>query len=73
MTEVSKRPAPLADPAYTAALSALENLGSDNDYAKLKKLQRHLEYISLQEEYIKDEQRYALLSPFFSCFVTNRR
>lgn len=28
-----------------------------DEYAVLKKLQRHLEYIQLQEEYIKDEQR----------------
>ncbi|KAJ3199021.1 26S proteasome regulatory subunit 6B, partial [Entophlyctis luteolus] len=26
-------------------------------YTKLKKLQRHLEFLSLQEEYIKDEQK----------------
>lgn len=30
---------------------------SSDEYAVLKKLQRHLEYIQLQEEYIKDEQR----------------
>ena len=29
-----------------------------DDYAALKKLQGQLEYIQLQEEYIKDEQRY---------------
>jgi len=29
----------------------------DDEYATLKKLQRQLEYIQLQEEYIKDEQR----------------
>jgi len=28
-----------------------------DEYATLKKLQRQLEYIQLQEEYIKDEQR----------------
>lgn len=31
--------------------------GSD-EYSTYKKLQRELEYINLQEEYIKDEQRY---------------
>jgi 26S proteasome regulatory subunit T3 len=31
-----------------------------DDYANLKKLQRQLEYIQLQEEYIKDEQRLVL-------------
>lgn len=30
---------------------------SSDEYATLKRLQRHLEYIKLQEEYIKDEQR----------------
>lgn len=29
----------------------------DDPYSRLKKLERHLEYINLQEEYIKDEQR----------------
>ena len=62
--------------------SVFKTLASDNEYATLKKLQRHLEYvflifgtpaacqsefptaylerryIKLQEEYIKDEQRY---------------
>lgn len=32
-------------------------LEGGDDYAALKKLQRQLEYIQLQEEYIKDEQR----------------
>lgn len=46
----------------TAAIPSIENFdgvatdGSD-DYNALKKLQRQLEYIHLQEEYIKDEQR----------------
>ncbi|BFZ59117.1 26S proteasome regulatory subunit 6B [Saitoella coloradoensis] len=30
---------------------------SEDLYTKLKKLQRHLEFLTLQEEYIKDEQR----------------
>lgn len=40
-------------------IDALEVPGNDNgdEYATLKRLQRHLEYIKLQEEYIKDEQR----------------
>lgn len=45
-TAVQRRPAAnnaFSDPAYTAALSALEGLGSDNDYAKLKRLQARLE------------------------------
>ncbi|PWY92409.1 26S proteasome subunit P45 [Aspergillus heteromorphus CBS 117.55] len=42
-------------------IDSLEGTGSDggDEYATLKKLQRHLEYIQLQEEYIKDEQRQA--------------
>ncbi|KAK5709225.1 26S proteasome regulatory subunit 6B, partial [Elasticomyces elasticus] len=40
-------------------IDSLEGTGSDggDEYATLKRLQRHLEYIHLQEEYIKDEQR----------------
>lgn len=40
-------------------IDSLEGSGNDNndEYATLKRLQRHLEYIKLQEEYIKDEQR----------------
>lgn len=34
-----------------------------DEYATLKKLQRHLEYIQLQEEYIKDEQRHVPNQP----------
>ena len=37
-------------------IEGLSSQGAD-EYATLKKLQRHLEYIQLQEEYIKDEQR----------------
>lgn len=40
-------------------IDSLEGSGGDSndEYATLKRLQRHLEYINLQEEYIKDEQR----------------
>ena len=51
-----KKPAPSAIPN----LDSLEDLGEDtsnDEYSTLKKLQRHLEYLNLQEEYIKDEQR----------------
>jgi len=34
-----------------------------DEYLTLKRLQRQLEYIQLQEEYIKDEQRYYQPSP----------
>ncbi|KAI5294257.1 26S proteasome regulatory subunit 6B [Ascosphaera atra] len=54
----SKGPAPAADPI--PAFKTLEFGGDETNedpYATLKRLQRHLEYINLQEEYIKDEQR----------------
>lgn len=38
------------------SLEGFATEGSD-DYSTFKKLQRQLEYIQLQEEYIKDEQR----------------
>ncbi|OXV09006.1 hypothetical protein Egran_03231 [Elaphomyces granulatus] len=40
-------------------IDPLEGPGNDSgdEYETLKRLQRHLEYIHLQEEYIKDEQR----------------
>lgn len=42
--------------------SSSDNLGQDGDqYAEYKRLQRELEYINLQEEYIKDEQRCNIL------------
>ncbi|KAJ3298966.1 26S proteasome regulatory subunit 6B [Rhizoclosmatium sp. JEL0117] len=41
-----------------AGISASNIVESNQDlYTKLKKLQRHLEFIALQEEYIKDEQK----------------
>ena len=48
MGEVAtKRPSPVSDPVYSAAVMSLEGLAVDdrNDYAKLKRLQRHLEYV----------------------------
>ena len=40
-------------------VESLEGFATDgnDDYSTFKKLQRQLEYIQLQEEYIKDEQR----------------
>jgi 26S proteasome regulatory subunit T3 len=35
----------------------LEELTETDLYKKLKRLQRHLEFLALQEEYIKDEQK----------------
>ena len=55
-----RRPPPSSMPN----LDSLEDLGDDgggtrgrDEYSTLKRLQRHLEYLNLQEEYIKDEQR----------------
>ena len=44
---------------FIPEIESLEGTGTDSndEYTKLKRLQRHLEYIKLQEEYIKDEQR----------------
>jgi hypothetical protein len=44
-TAVAKRPSTLtfADPSYSSALDIDSFDSEDNDYAKLKKLQRHLE------------------------------
>ncbi len=50
-----KKTAPSTIPAVEN-FEGLSTEGSD-DYATLKKLQRQLENIQLQEEYIKDEQR----------------
>lgn len=43
------------------SLEGFATEGSD-EYSTFKKLQRQLEYIQLQEEYIKDEQRYVWLA-----------
>ncbi len=50
-----KKPAPSTIPSVVN-FEGVSSEGAD-DYATLKKLQRQLEYIQLQEEYIKDEQR----------------
>lgn len=46
-------------PSTIPSIENFEGLPTDggDDYSTLKKLQRQLEYIQLQEEYIKDEQR----------------
>jgi 26S proteasome regulatory subunit T3 len=50
-----KRAAPSVIPTIDNFEGAATETG--DEYATLKKLQRQLEYIQLQEEYIKDEQR----------------
>jgi 26S proteasome regulatory subunit T3 len=48
-----------ASPPTIPSIENFEGVSTEagDDYATLKKLQRQLEYIQLQEEYIKDEQR----------------
>ena len=41
----------------TEKAQLFEEIAERDLYTKLKKLQRHLEFLELQEEYIKDEQR----------------
>ncbi|KAL0085826.1 26S protease regulatory subunit 6B [Phycomyces blakesleeanus] len=43
-------------PAVVTKTSLLEELSEEDLYTKLKKLQRNVEFLELQEEYIKDEQ-----------------
>ncbi|KAG2221018.1 hypothetical protein INT45_009267 [Circinella minor] len=46
------------DPIVVATKTSLLEEASEKDlYVKLKKLQRNLEFLALQEEYIKDEQK----------------
>jgi hypothetical protein len=62
-------------------MSAVHNPNTDVDvmnneevdeYSTYKRLQRELEYIQLQEEYIKDEQRYSRVytEPWMSAGLT---
>lgn len=52
-------------PSTIPSIEHFEGASTDgaDEYADLKKLSRQLEYIQLQEEYIKDEQRYATPIP----------
>lgn len=61
MTQPQKKSAPSAIPNIETFEGASTEGG--DDYITLKKLQRQLEYIKLQEEYIKDEQRYGPEAP----------
>ena len=58
--------------------STYEELDSDDLYVKYKKLQQQLEFLEVQEEYIKDEMRnlrkeyiHAQVSLQFVCFVAH--
>lgn len=50
----------LASILPNADADVVSNEGGD-EYSTYKRLQRELEYIQLQEEYIKDEQRYGTM------------
>ncbi|KAI9000253.1 26S proteasome regulatory subunit 6B [Gaertneriomyces sp. JEL0708] len=58
MEEIDSKVPVEGDNVYAAAKEDLvEGLSESDLYIKLKKLQSHLEFLSLQEEYIKDEQK----------------
>lgn len=59
-TAPHKKQAPSSVASITDSTDIVNTDG--DEYATYKKLQRELEYIQLQEEYIKDEQRYALFT-----------
>ncbi|KAJ3081193.1 26S proteasome regulatory subunit 6B [Quaeritorhiza haematococci] len=42
---------------FSSAKENVDELTEEDLYTRLKKLQRHLEFLELQEEYIKDEQK----------------
>ncbi|KAL0095284.1 26S protease regulatory subunit 6B [Phycomyces blakesleeanus] len=44
-------------PTIVPQATVLEELSEDDLYVKLKKLQRDLEFLGIQEEYVKDEQK----------------
>ncbi|GAA99899.1 uncharacterized protein L969DRAFT_86111 [Mixia osmundae IAM 14324] len=48
---------PMTGTSKLDALPAETNEAQTDDYLRLKALQRHLAFLSLQEDYIKDEQR----------------
>lgn len=59
-------------PSTFPDINSTEVLGAQDggdQYSEYKRLQRELEYINLQEEYIKDEQRYQTLPIWHSCSV----
>ncbi|KZL78834.1 26S protease regulatory subunit 6b, partial [Colletotrichum tofieldiae] len=61
-------------PSTIPSIENFEGISTEggDDYATLKKLQRQLEYIQLQEEYIKDEQRWDSESPRVIWFTDRR-
>jgi 26S proteasome regulatory subunit T3 len=56
-------------PSSIPNVDSLEEVASEttDDYSVFKRLQRQLEYIQLQEEYIKDEQRCELAECSSTC------
>ncbi|KAI9221684.1 P-loop containing nucleoside triphosphate hydrolase protein [Blastocladiella britannica] len=55
MDEIGIIDAPIA--AHSPKSDLFKELSESDLYTKLKKLERHLEFLALQEEYIKDEQK----------------
>ena len=51
----------MQDPTFTSVVEEkaqlLSSLPSEDLYLKLRKLEQHLEFLSVQEEYIKDEHK----------------
>ncbi|RKP13073.1 P-loop containing nucleoside triphosphate hydrolase protein [Piptocephalis cylindrospora] len=48
---------PKTTPSHSSPLTSSLGAPTNDLYIKLKELERHLEFLSLQEEYIKDEQK----------------
>lgn len=59
--ETDHSPALPQDPTFAAVVQEkailLDNLPREDLFLKLHHLEQHLEFLGLQEEYIKDEQR----------------
>ncbi|CAL9100101.1 unnamed protein product, partial [Musa textilis] len=51
------KPSPPAPPASIVASAPLPVNDDDDLHGRLKSLQRQLEFIEIQDEYVKDEQK----------------
>lgn len=58
MDEIGIQPASNNIGLTSEKTELLKELAENDLYTKLKKLERHLEFLGLQEEYIKDEQKH---------------
>ncbi|ORZ36931.1 26S protease regulatory subunit 6B [Catenaria anguillulae PL171] len=57
MDEIGIVDTPTSPGPTNASSNPLKDISDADLYTKLKKLERHLEFLALQEEYIKDEQK----------------